>query len=180
MTCIVGVLPGDGSVWMGADSYASWSNEGENIAFPKVFQKDSVLYGISGRLWVAQQLCHVWKIPTIGLQDDLLIWMVKEMRPSLMAFYASNEILVEDWPQIMVGSRGKLFSWYTQGSASETLYGYEAIGCGGVIAKGSLYTTNKMKSAQRRITLALEAAERHSNAVRGPFTILHLEGENQK
>lgn len=46
-----------------------------------------------------------------------------------------------------------------------------AVGCGDQIARGALYGT-QMQPPKERIRIALEAAERFSAGVRGPFIIL--------
>jgi hypothetical protein len=46
--------------------------------------------------------------------------------------------------------------------------GYTAVGCGAQVAHGVLYATPSMPP-RRRLQLALEAAQRHSAGVRGPF-----------
>jgi hypothetical protein len=56
----------------------------------------------------------------------------------------------------------------------ELVHGYGSVGCGAAIACGSLATSEDFEvTAEERIELALEAAERHSAGVRGPMTIIH-------
>jgi ATP-dependent protease HslVU (ClpYQ) peptidase subunit len=51
---------------------------------------------------------------------------------------------------------------------------YLAMGSGGDIALGSLYSTQKQKDARKRSVLAVNAAINHSMSCKGPIDILSI------
>lgn len=61
-------------------------------------------------------------------------------------------------------------------NASGFRFGYAAVGCGEEIARGALFATRAAKlRPEKRAVVALEAAERFSAGVRGPFKVLATE-----
>lgn len=74
----------------------------------------------------------------------------------------------------MVG-RSRAGCAYVVGSdlaVHRSAHGYVAIGCGAPIALGALAVMPAALSARERALRALEAADRHSSGVRGPFHII--------
>lgn len=75
----------------------------------------------------------------------------------------------------LVGFRGRLFAVESDYQVGEAVVSYQALGCGEQIARGSLFSSSHLDS-ERRVRLALEAAEAHSAGGRGPFTVLSAGG----
>ena len=75
----------------------------------------------------------------------------------------------------IIGYRGKLFYMYDDFQIGIPVAHYAAVGCGGAICNGSLYTTQGLDiEPEKRIKMALKAAETHSAGVRSPFVIRKL------
>ncbi len=70
----------------------------------------------------------------------------------------------------LVGYKGRLFTIYDDYQVGEPVDGYDAVGCGESFAKGALFASPTLKG-KKRIEVALQAAERCSAGVRGPFCI---------
>jgi hypothetical protein len=66
-----------------------------------------------------------------------------------------------------------LFNIDVDFQVGEALDGFEAVGCGGDIAKGALFATLSYPPRER-ILLALQASERFNSGVRGPFVVESL------
>jgi hypothetical protein len=74
----------------------------------------------------------------------------------------------------LVGVRGQLFKVDDDFQVGVPADGFAAVGCGAPIARGALWVT-PMRPPEARIRAALEAAERFSCGVRGPFVIESME-----
>jgi hypothetical protein len=84
------------------------------------------------------------------------------------AGWATKDKEQEEGGTWLVGVAGRLFTVYADYQVAESADGYVAVGCGAQVAHGVLYATPSMPP-RRRLQLALEAAQRHSAGVRGPF-----------
>ena len=79
----------------------------------------------------------------------------------------------EEGGTFLVGVKGRLFTVEDDYQVGASADGYAAVGCGSEIALGALFATARTRmSPERRLTVALEAAERFSAGVRGPFLCL--------
>lgn len=77
----------------------------------------------------------------------------------------------------LVGVAGRLFRVESDFQVGEAADGFDATGCGFDIALGALHATARTRiGPQRRLRLALEAAERFSAGVRGPFAYADTSG----
>jgi hypothetical protein len=85
--------------------------------------------------------------------------------------YAKKEHEVERGGVFLVGHRGRLFLVESDYQVGESLNGYEACGCAEQTIQGVFYAT-KGTAPDKRMQLALCAAEHHSAGVRGPFSIV--------
>jgi ATP-dependent protease HslVU (ClpYQ) peptidase subunit len=78
---------------------------------------------------------------------------------------------------VLVGIEGRLFFLSGDCSVLEAQRGYDALGSGGLVAMGSLYTTEHMDyTPEERIRFALGAAAEINTGVSAPFDVLSLEG----
>lgn len=183
MTCIVGLAPGDGTVWMGSDSFQGRENGDVRTQdmHPKIFihkqdsygAHSSMIFGVSGHMRVAQILEYIWSIPECQDNTDPLKWVMRIMIPSLQQELDKKF----DLNRLLLGLRGRLFCLCPDWTVIESAHHYDAIGSGEPLAKGSLYTTElcaKMLDPETRIRTALETSERHCVDVRAPFTVLHI------
>lgn len=184
MTAIVGVVQ-DGEVWMGGDNLGcnGWLNAW-NHSEPKVFQNGPYIIGVTGSARVSQLLKYKLDLPDDPRTPDTMKFMVTNFTESLRKILGEHGCKEQDrsvdsvsghsW--VMVGFRGRLFVVQGDFNVCERSEAYDAIGCGGDFALGSLFETHSNKSQpKQRIERALQCAEKFSAGVRGPFTILKLE-----
>lgn len=170
MTCIAGVEYG-GRVWIGGDSATMDEKTRYIQASPKVFRRDPFIVGACGDLlWCSrwERIQFVRKPPVQATRIEA--WV--------------RETIFEQWAALgetdntgesaaLIAIRGMMFVVEECGATWRPRGGYCAIGSGGDIALGSLYTTAKRKLLPKyRIRLALEASSHHSADVAPPFTVL--------
>lgn len=146
---------------------------------PKRFHVGPYLIGFTYSFRMGQVLRHVFKPPpppkrSSQVERFMVVDFVDALRASLKASgWSKLKDGQEEGGTFLVGVRGRLFRVEPDYQVGETRDGYDAVGCGGEIASGALYASAGMKP-DARVRLALRAAERHSNGVRGPFTILRV------
>jgi len=183
MTCIAALVDG-GRVWMGGDSAGVSGLDLTVRSDAKVFSlglgRDRLVIGYTTSFRMGQLLRFGFEPPPLPAYDDwllryMVVDFVEAVRTRLKAGgFTETANGRETAGHFLVGVRGRLFSVESDFQVAEAADGYDAVGCGAAYAKGSLHTTAGLDlPAQRRLTLALEAAERHSAGVRGPFEILH-------
>lgn len=184
-TCIV-ALACKGKVYIGGDSASSddTSKELSVLSNKKVFrftdpQQNTWLVGFTGFYRFGQLLQYKFKFPEIVEEDakDLLRCMVVKFIPELQTCLREAGFEQKDKDRSIGGTcivciRGRIFNIGTNYSVQENAFPYDAIGCGSSFAFGSLYSTEKL-TPEKRINLALKAAEKFSTGVQSPFTVLH-------
>lgn len=178
MTCIVGLVD-NGRIYMGGDS-AGVSGLSLTIRRDeKVFQNGEFLIGFTSSFRMGQLLRYKLSPPTRHPDTDTYQYMATEFIDAVRQClkeggYAKKENEVEEAGMFLVGYQSELFfvdSDYQVGRGSNP---YHAIGCGQDAALGVMYATEG-RLPMERIKLALQAAERFSIGVRGPFTVLDME-----
>ncbi len=170
MTAVVG-LTHDGRVHLGADSagISGWSLTSR--ADEKVFRNGPYVLGFTTSFRMGQLLRHAFIAPepTGDLPKFLCTTFIDSVRACLKeGGWASKNSEQEEGGQFLVGVSGRLFVVESDYQVAEPATGYAAVGCGADLALGALYATDGMR-AKARMTVALQAAERHSAGVRGPF-----------
>lgn len=173
MTCCVAIALADGNVCMGADSAGISGWDMTVRADSKVFFNGEFLISFTTSFRMGQLLRYTFSAPTID--GDLFNYMVTHFVDTVRdclkrGGYARRENEVESAGSFMVGVRGRLFEINSDYQVGESQSGYAAIGCGAPYALGALYATAGQEP-ETRIRIALEAAERMSAGVRGPFSI---------
>lgn len=147
VTCICAVAEVD-TVVMGGDCAASNEDGDRTLRSPKVFERRSILFGVSGEMRIGQLLQHVYDVPAINEgQDDLEQFIVRNLCCGLRGFLRKHaeELLPspdddEIW-NLLVATRGRIFRICSHFSASESATGYDAIGSATPHALGSLAST---------------------------------------
>lgn len=182
MTCIVG-LKHDGAVYIGGDSASVDPGYGLYVTGePKVFVDEPYIIGFCGSWRVGQVLQYIADFPHPPKDEDKLKkFMVRDfvdtIRGALESAGAAYIRHEEEWMHdsaILVGVCAKLYRIDEDFQVVEVADPYAAVGCGEQIALGAMFATDKRKKPTDRIQIALEAAERFSAGVRGPFTILSV------
>lgn len=177
MTCIAGVVS-NGKVWIGGDSAGVNSSEHLQLRRDsKVFKNGEYLIGVSGSWRRAQELRFAL-LPQAPALDhkmaptDSFEFMVRKFLPALRKMVEGTYSPVDDF-ELLVGFRGRLFHVYDTSQVSEEIADFEACGSGAQVARGSMFSS-KFTDPARKITEALQAAERFCSGVRGPFNILDI------
>jgi ATP-dependent protease HslVU (ClpYQ) peptidase subunit len=190
VTCIVGLVEGD-KVWIGGDSagLAGWDLTVRKD--PKVFRNGEFVMGFTSSYRMGQLLAHAFTPPPI--EGDLHAYMVTKfvdaVRDCLKAGgYAKKENDAEAGGTFLVGVRGRLFNIGNDYQVGEPMDGYAAVGCGDQIAVGAVYGAQSdgqrnfimnlpPRPAEAIVRIALEAAERFSGGVRGPFVVISTQAD---
>lgn len=182
MTAIVGLVH-DGAVHIGGDSAGVAGYSLTVRADSKVFTNGPYVMGFTTSFRMGQLLRYALKgaelnpsrrRPLGDLEAFMATTFVDAVRDTLKAGgWATKDSEREEGGTFLVGVRGRLFRIGDDFQVGETVDGYAAVGCGHELALGALYATARSRMApQRRLRLALEAAERFSAGVRGPFAIV--------
>ena len=184
MTCIAAVVAEDRSIYMGGDS-AGVSNDsvlslGIGIE-SKIWEKDGVLFGSCGSFRVAQVIRWQMNVPQFNPDAEALEYLtgslITSMRDALREHGSLTTWQESDTESIdgglLLGFCGRVFEVYNDFGVGELVHGYGAVGCGAPIAVGSLASTESLDvKPRKRVTMSLQAAERHSAGVRGPMTVI--------
>jgi len=99
--------------------------------------------------------------------------MTRLFLPDLRDILRTENFPEDESFDLLVGFRGRLFHVYGTSQVSEEIADYEACGSGAQVARGSLFSS-KFTDPARKITEALQAAERFCSGVRAPFTVLSI------
>lgn len=186
MTCIAAVISNDGSVYMGGDSAGVSDDSTYSLGIgseAKVWENGGLLFGASGSFRVSQVLRWQMTVPQFNPTAEPLEYLtgplITVMRETLQ-LHGALSVWEEDSTEnidgsLLIGFCGRVFEIYDDFGVGELIHGYGSVGCGSPVAMGNLAATESFKvKPKKRITMALEAAERHSAGVRSPFTILKV------
>lgn len=175
MTAIVGLIHG-GAVHLGGDSAGVGGYSLTVRADSKVFVNGPYVMGFTSSFRMGQLLRHSFKAPEPDgdLEAFMATTFVDGVRETLQTGgWLKKESEREEGGIFLVGVAGRLFRVDSDFQIGEAADGYAAVGCGQDLAIGALYATAKTRMApERRLKIALEAAERFSAGVRGPFAYI--------
>lgn len=179
MTCIIGIEHKHG-VLIGGDSAgtAGWSQTIR--ADSKVFTVGDYAMGFTSSFRMGQLLRYKLEVasPTREERRDLERFMsttfIDAVRKTLTTGgFAEKENGQETGGTFLVGVAGRLFCVEGDYQVGVPSTGYEAVGCGDDLARGSLHTTAQFRFTPRqRAELALDAAAAMSAGVAGPFVFI--------
>jgi ATP-dependent protease HslVU (ClpYQ) peptidase subunit len=174
MTCIVGVAK-DGKVYLGGDSAGVSGLDITIRKDKKVFTNGEFVMGFTSSFRMGQILQYEFKPPEVT-KDDMMEFMVCDFVPAIRQCfkehgYSKIESNREVGGTFLVGVRGRLFAIQGDFQVAESVYGYQAVGCGEAYALGSLHATTEVKPDDR-LKVALLAAEEFSGGVRQPFNFV--------
>ena len=181
MTCIIG-LKDKGDIYMGGDSAGVEDLHLQIRADEKVFINSNYIMGFTDSYRMGQLLRYSLKPPkniNMELYDFMVNEFINEVRKCLKeGGFIQKKDEVEKGGAFLVGYKGRLFCVDEDFQVGEMIDDFVCCGCGRDMALGSLYSTKDLHmNPFARITLALEAAERYSIGVRGPFKIIRLVDE---
>lgn len=171
MTCVVGLVQ-DGLVHLGADSAGVAGLSLTVRSDEKVFSNGEFVFGFTSSFRMGQLLRYslVPPAPTSELPRFMATTFIDAVRTCLKDGGYATKTSEQEWGgNFLVGVRGTLFEVGCDYQVGEPVEGFAAVGCGFNIALGALYATKRM-AVRRRLETALEASERFSAGVRGPFS----------
>lgn len=181
MTCIVGIVAEDGTVWMGGDRASSQSNFTWLLSGPKVFKKDGWLIGSAGSSRVGDILEYQFEPPAWRKGKDTTAYLVTDFIPDLRKALKTHGVLkakdgVDEFSgTFLIGGYGRLFAVWDDFQVQETSKPYMAIGSGGNVAMGVLHATARLDiTAAQRVEYALDAAAELTPFVNPPFDIVDV------
>ena len=175
MTCIVG-LAHEGKVYIGGDSAGVDGRWALTVrADQKVFRNGEFIMGFSTSFRMGQLLAYALNPPRRHPDDDVYSYMVGDFIDAVREClkkggYATKKDEVETGGSFLVGYSGRLFHVEASFQVGESCSGFNACGCGDLIALGAMHVTASA-SPKPRILAALSAAEQLSAGVRGPFHV---------
>lgn len=190
MTCIVGLVDKDGTVWMGGDRcITGCANDLSTSRHPKVRAFDGYLVGIAGAMALVD-LLHRGDWPPRGAEVDSMRWTLETLRPWVWARAKELDAFTERDGQpcldgtLLVGVEGHVLELNSFGGVFEGEQPYMAIGAPPV-ALGVLWEICRVTggipymSGAASVEAALKATAEFSKGVRGPFDILSLAKKDQ-
>ncbi|MBA2677550.1 MAG: hypothetical protein H0U76_04030 [Ktedonobacteraceae bacterium] len=193
MTCVVGLIAPDGSIWIGGDSAATNNSDQQTIrADQKIFRLGDFLFGCTSSYRMIQLLRYRLVLPDDASasreneEDHLFRYLATDFIDAVRTClqgggYAKKENEREEGGVFLVGWQGRLFCIASDYQIEETHIGYHAIGSADDIALGALHATRQLNFApDQRIRLALGAAAYHNATVREPFIVKSIEFSAQE
>jgi len=174
MTCVIAIKQ-DGVVYMGADSAGSNLYNIRTRVDPKIYKVGPFMFGFTTSFRMGQLLGHAFvapdRDPRISTEKFMATAFIDAVRNCLKnGGWASKTNETEEGGTFLVAYEGRIFEVDSDYQVGESVLPYEAVGCGAETAMGSLYTTNAMQmEPNKRIEMALQAAEEFSCGVRSPF-----------
>lgn len=173
MTCIVGVADG-GHVYIAGDSAGVSGWDLTVRADQKVWASGAWAFGFTSSFRMGQLLRYRFTPPPRDEGESLDGYLVGPFVDALRTClkdggFAKVESGREEGGVFLVGHEGRLFVVEGDFQVGEPLDGFAAVGCGDGIARGALFATADLPP-EDRLQIALDAAERYSAGVRGPFS----------
>lgn len=183
MTCIVGIAHG-GKVLMGADSAGVGGYDRRIRADRKVFKNGELIFGFTSSFRMGQLLQYDLTPPPIMEGQSAYEYAVKALVPAIRTSFRNGgwlkvENAVESGGLFLVGFRGKLFSIHNDLQVGEGTESYEAVGCGDAYAMGAMHALSDA-TPRARLEAGLNAAEKFSAGVAGPFHFVELDAHTPK
>lgn len=175
MTAVVGLVH-DGAVHLGGDSAGVGGYSLTVRADSKVFTNGPYVMGFTTSFRMGQLLRYALKAPKPDgdLEAFMATTFIDAVRDCLRTGgWLKKENEREEGGNFLVGVGGQLFEIQSDYQICVAADGYAAVGCGYELALGALYATGRTRMApEKRLQIALEAAERFSAGVRGPFAFV--------
>ena len=185
MTCIIGYKDYENNILFGSDSMGVSDTTWMILKDPKIFIKDSMIFGFASSLRFGQILKYSFSVPDRPDGMDTNEYICHIVMLELNKTFEKTDFKKEDKEQedwsLLLGYDGKLFTVQSNLQIVEDCLNYATIGCGGEYAKGALFAlaNNESISAEEKIIIALEAASAFS-MVKPPYHILKLDAKSKE
>lgn len=173
MSCVLGLLQ-NGRLYLGADGLAT-TEEGERrpVICIKIFTNKNYLIGYTGSVRHGQLLNPRCFDPPASIYDfPEAIRKTFEEHGAMLSTDSGQQMHSSN---ILIGYGGKLYEVLIDFQMNEVYGSYTSIGSGSTYAMGSLFSTKKWKSPEKRIITALDAASEYDRSVGRPYTIEVME-----
>lgn len=167
LTVIVGLVD-KGKLYMGGDRSTSDEKYIESMYEPKVSKHGKILFGYAGNVGVGQLITYQFEFPQVETPEQFH----SDFTPALRAFIKEQGMSFspDDDVECLVGAAGYMWAMHLW-DFQAIPYSKTALGSGGGIALGSLYS-DKSKSMNTRIENAIEAACEYVTTCKLPFDIV--------
>ncbi len=183
MTCIIGLVDADGTVWMGGDRRTSAAHEHYALAHPKVSRRPvgdgTMLIGYAGD--PLSLILRGLALPAPGPQQDAMGYIVGPVRYCLTKMLRDEGLLtpgdtsLQSDTHFLVGYKGHLVWFQTTMLPVCVDINYDAVGVGSSEALAALHamTACGAPPPQRMIETALRASADIVRTVGPPFDIIN-------
>lgn len=156
MTCIVALKDGDG-VYIGADRQLTHGWLKKDTC--KLKTVEGLVFGSSGSARGMQIIEESWKkVRSSPIADDVYGWFQDCMIPNLKQIKDNDYNAFSKCEFILVLNKSIIYLSGADLFFDIPSIGYASIGSGSEVAIGSLYSTDGVLSAKKRVEKALEAA----------------------
>lgn len=175
MTVIVAIAKDKKCVMVG-DSATSDGKYAVPMLYPKVHRVDNYLIGYAGSIGVPQLIMNHFPFPDLP-RSGHDAFMLSTFMPHLSTFLKINEIFPksEDDVELLVATKERVYAIAFDGYDQQCLpFNEYAIGSGGGIAMGSLYTSSSWSSIEKRAKIAAKAATTYVMGCQEPLTTLTI------
>lgn len=181
MTCIVGLVD-KGTVYMGGDSCASSDYAHQIVGNPKVFRIGEMILGVCGSF----RLIDLLRFSVQGVAETdqhperFLRTTFTENVYNVMEKYHESE-KGELQGCLLIGYKGALYEMQSDYSILNAPEWGLSVGSGVYAARGALHALSKHRyTPEKKVMMALEAAEAVAVGVKGPFKVITLEPDKAK
>jgi hypothetical protein len=173
VTCVAGIAE-NGAVHLCADSAGCSGWDLTVRADPKVFERGPYVLGFTDSFRMGQLLRYAFRPPEPPSEDlhgFMCTTFADAVRECLRAGgWSRKKDEREEGGSFLAGVGGRLFRVDADFQVGEPQDPYAAIGCGAQVAHGALFAlAGSGMPPHLALPVALRAAERFSNGVRGPF-----------
>ncbi len=177
MTCIAVVRDAaTNKIYMAGDRGVSDDNTINVCSSPKVWKKEGYLFGYAGSM-DGDRIKHLFVPPTPEPRVNIDKFMYSTFLKALRKFYEEWWVGVSPSSDfgLIICVKGKIYE-HNAADMSLTQYDqdYLAMGSGGDLALGSLYSTKLYKDGRKRANMAVQAAINHSTSCKGPIDIVSI------
>lgn len=180
MSCVVGIVR-RGGILIGADMYSCRENRVITNIDQKVFNiQDKMLIGYSGHRRAGQVVEQELHVPRKRKAWTDMQFLTKSILPQIARSIRKHRLYEDDTkktpPDInfLVAYMGILYRVEPDLAISIPKDGYDAIGAGEEYALGSLFSTRRQRSPEKRIQVALQASAKHCPWVSDGYVLYRL------
>ena len=177
MTCIVGLVH-EGGVYIGGDAAGVDGADLRVRSDKKVYLNGEYAIGFAGSFRQGQLIHYKLAAPPVQADVELSQFMVTTFVDAVRSCLIEGGVADLQGGEmnrgtLIVGVRGRLFTIECDYNVGEEPGGFTAIGCGAPVALGVLFALRHSADVDpvTKVRTALEAAERFSAGVRGPFIV---------